>query len=179
METLTGQILNDYGKVIGETVKTTANLLEAAMDLLRTGDYKAFANRTGMGGAASPAGNLTGLPGDKRTTAQKAQQDADVRAGRKSYNALGFDQPNIDPYEMAARKGKAKGGISTGPLSGYQETLHGTEAVVPLPDNRSIPVSLDSGLATSIERNNSLLSDIIKVLKEGNSNTSLLVRNTA
>ena len=39
--------------------------------------------------------------------------------------------------------GKAKGGISSGPASGYMEKLHGTEAVVPLEGGRSIPVSLN------------------------------------
>ena len=33
------------------------------------------------------------------------------------------------------------GGISTGPEAGYWARLHGTEAVVPLPDGRSIPIS--------------------------------------
>jgi hypothetical protein len=41
--------------------------------------------------------------------------------------------------------GKALGGISAGPDSGYLEKLHGVEAVVPLPDGRSIPVTMDSG----------------------------------
>ena len=40
--------------------------------------------------------------------------------------------------------GKALGGISAGPDSGYLEKLHGVEAVVPLPDGRSIPVTMDS-----------------------------------
>ena len=39
----------------------------------------------------------------------------------------------------------ATGGISSGPESGYNVKLHGTEAVVPLPDGNSIPVSLTSG----------------------------------
>ena len=34
------------------------------------------------------------------------------------------------------------GGISRGPESGYMATLHGTEAVVPLPDGSSIPVTV-------------------------------------
>ena len=34
------------------------------------------------------------------------------------------------------------GGIASGPSSGYPVTLHGTEAVVPLPDGRTIPVSI-------------------------------------
>jgi hypothetical protein len=35
------------------------------------------------------------------------------------------------------------GGIASGPSSGYPATLHGTEAVVPLPDGKTIPVSLE------------------------------------
>lgn len=34
------------------------------------------------------------------------------------------------------------GGVATGPRSGYAATLHGTEAVVPLPDGKTIPVSM-------------------------------------
>ena len=37
------------------------------------------------------------------------------------------------------------GGVMTGPSTGYPAVLHGTEAVVPLPDGKSIPVSLDGG----------------------------------
>jgi phage-related protein len=35
-----------------------------------------------------------------------------------------------------------KGGVASGPRSGYPVELHGTEAVVPLPDGRSIPVTM-------------------------------------
>lgn len=38
--------------------------------------------------------------------------------------------------------GFADGGVVSGPTSGYPVTLHGTEAVVPLPDGRSIPVTV-------------------------------------
>lgn len=38
--------------------------------------------------------------------------------------------------------GFSDGGIASGPTSGYPVALHGTEAVVPLPDGRTIPVSL-------------------------------------
>ncbi|MEW8522558.1 MAG: tape measure protein [Candidatus Thiodiazotropha endolucinida] len=36
----------------------------------------------------------------------------------------------------------ASGGISRGPASGYPVELHGTEAVIPLPDGRAVPVTL-------------------------------------
>ena len=37
------------------------------------------------------------------------------------------------------------GGVADGPDSGYPATLHGTEAVVPLPNGRSIPVEMSGG----------------------------------
>jgi len=40
--------------------------------------------------------------------------------------------------------GFSDGGVATGPSSGYPVTLHGTEAIVPLPDGRTIPVSIKS-----------------------------------
>ncbi len=38
--------------------------------------------------------------------------------------------------------GLSSGGVVSGPKSGYPVALHGTEAVVPLPDGRTIPVSI-------------------------------------
>ena len=39
----------------------------------------------------------------------------------------------------------AGGGVARGPNSGYGAVLHGTEAVVPLPNGRSIPVDIGKG----------------------------------
>ena len=44
---------------------------------------------------------------------------------------------------FSEKEGKALGGIAEGPESGYLEKLHGNEAVIPLGDNRSVPVKLD------------------------------------
>ena len=53
---------------------------------------------------------------------------------------------NAAPAEFAT------GGIARGPKSGYAAELHGTEAVVPLPNGESIPVSLTtSGMRGLIE----------------------------
>jgi hypothetical protein len=53
----------------------------------------------------------------------------------------------------------AKGGISNGPRSGYLATLHGPEAVVPLPDGKSIPVKM-SGNQDSNSMMGSVGSDL-------------------
>jgi len=84
----------------------------------------------------------------------------------------------------ATEKAYASGGIATGPISGYSATLHGKEAVVPLPDGDSIPVTMKSttgsgdGQAQMLEvlqrqldelRNQTGLTyDMIKHLEKGN-----------
>lgn len=46
------------------------------------------------------------------------------------------------------------GGVATGPKSGYPVMLHGTEAVVPLPDGRTIPVSIKGDIGGGGQTNN-------------------------
>ena len=45
---------------------------------------------------------------------------------------------------------RADGGIANGPNSGYLAELHGTEAVVPLPDGRTIPVTLTADQVNAV-----------------------------
>ena len=54
------------------------------------------------------------------------------------FSPLAGDPPHIQT------EGYRTGGISTGPDSGYQQLLHGTEAIVPLPDGKSIPVDIQN-----------------------------------
>jgi hypothetical protein len=42
--------------------------------------------------------------------------------------------------------GFSAGGVARGPSGGYSAMLHGTEAVVPLPDGRTIPVTIRGGM---------------------------------
>jgi hypothetical protein len=52
--------------------------------------------------------------------------------------------PFVDPPHIQMPSA-ATGGIIGGPKSGYQAMLHGTEAVVPLPDGKTIPVQVKGG----------------------------------
>jgi hypothetical protein len=75
--------------------------------------------------------------------------------------------------------GFAKGGIASGSLSGYSATLHGTEAVVPLPDNKSIPVSLDgSALSGALQAQSDILSNILSAMQQNNKYASGLLQNS-
>lgn len=57
-----------------------------------------------------------------------------------------------------------KGGISTGPNTGYQATLHGTEAVIPLPDGKTIPVTL-SGYNEMMTQQIGQLDELISIMR--------------
>jgi hypothetical protein len=75
--------------------------------------------------------------------------------------------------------GFSEGGVSTGPESGYQTTLHGTEAVVPLSNNRSIPVSLDTGALTSaVNQQSGILTEILRVMRDNNTLTSGILQHS-
>lgn len=58
---------------------------------------------------------------------------------------FGFNRLQGDPPHIFMQDG----GIATGPKSGYNAMLHGTEAVVPLPDGKTIPVTMP-GIESSI-----------------------------
>tara|TARA_R110002074_G_scaffold180964_2_gene345334 strand:+ start:3696 stop:6890 length:3195 start_codon:yes stop_codon:yes gene_type:complete len=68
-------------------------------------------------------------------------------------------------------KGKAPGystgGVARGSTSGYPAVLHGTEAVVPLPNGKSIPVEMKGGGATNNNIVVNVSSDGASQKKEG------------
>lgn len=73
----------------------------------------------------------------------------DMGGYEANYGGGGFGDPTGDMGgpggEPGGDDGWRWGGISAGPSSGHRETLHGTEAVVPLPDGRTIPVEMKNG----------------------------------
>ena len=108
----------------------------------------------------------------------------DVEQGRsmvESLRNMGF-RFALDEYNNPSPKATgphfhaqlATGGIVSGPKSGYGAMLHGTEAVVPLPDGRSIPVQTnDSG---NFELQLDRLDTIISVMRDQVSATQKLLQ---
>ena len=96
-------------------------------------------------------------------------------AGGIAGAAGGLTKGMIDIY-----KGQyAAGGVAEGPVSGYSATLHGSEAVVPLPDNRSIPVNLDSSsLTAAVHQQSGILAEILRAMQNNNTLTSQIVQNS-
>lgn len=75
------------------------------------------------------------------------------------------------PTTISARyggvvSGYSVGGVARGPDAGYPAILHGTEAVVPLPNGKSIPVQMSGGAANNVTVN-------VAVDNQGNAQTSM------
>ena len=63
--------------------------------------------------------------------------------GQSYYAGVGNNQAHVSwDSMMTLLNGARNGGVFSGPASGYGMTMHGTEAVVPLPDGRNIPVDI-------------------------------------
>lgn len=79
----------------------------------------------------------------------------------------------------------AQGGVADGPTSGYKPTLHGTEAVVPLPGDRSIPVNIngpDTGelvtaISSAMQSQGDKLDRLIKIMEDNRNYTERLMYN--
>jgi lysozyme len=79
----------------------------------------------------------------------------------------------------------ATGGILSGPKSGYTAMLHGNEAVVPLPDGRTIPIANMGGSDDSFENNKIISMKIAKLdqlisgmIKNNNLSSKILQRQS-
>jgi hypothetical protein len=102
----------------------------------------------------------------------KKQSTATLTAEMKDRGLV--DSSTTNDSGMSFGVSMANGGIASGPKSGFNATLHGTEAVVPLSDNRSIPVSFDGGGLGELA---SKLDDLIRVMSDNRDYTERLMHN--
>ena len=71
--------------------------------------------------------------------------------------------------------GYASGGIMSADKSGTPTMLHGTEAIVPLPDGKSIPVTMGGSASASLPDGQSMLSTLSNPMKELSNTLSQMV----
>ena len=100
--------------------------------------------------AAQVAAMVKGMPGVKSVIDEYAKLSAGGTGGH-----------------IHAEISAANGAILSGPRSGYQPnlTMHGTEAVVPLPDGRSIPVTGGANSGEFMTAQLDKLDELISVMK--------------
>jgi len=180
-----------YNQAIKMSKEGVAGVLASLTELKDTQDPLT----TGMTGATRAAQEMAVLLEDKLLPllGTYAQTTEKINAGMAQFlNFITGKGPEPSPVplppgftppktigEAISSPGMAIGGISTGPISGYSEVLHGTEAVVPLPDNKSIPVSLDSSSITaSINQQTGVLAEILRAMQSTNSLTSQIAQNS-
>jgi hypothetical protein len=157
-------LLSKYADATGDMLTGLQNLIDMA-----------------YGGKKSPTLGEKAGQDNMMSIAQTGKTSTGEKVGffEQWFNTVGASQGMPGQGAINATKGKALGGISTGPVSGYSETLHGTEAVVPLPDGRSIPVSLDSSnITAAVNQQSGILSEILRAMQNSNSLTSQIVQNS-
>jgi len=103
--------------------------------------------------------------------------------GRSFYAGVGSNKALVDRSTVVSTlQGYRFGGVAEGPDSGYVVELHGTEAVVPLPNGRSIPVDMPDFTAgvhaqtDAIVEQNSRLDDLIKIMRTRNQISEKILR---
>lgn len=105
-------------------------------------------------------------------------------SGRGFYDKVGSNKSLIGWQDALASF--ADGGIASGPKDGYLSMMHGTEAVVPLPNGNQIPVEM-SGVSEAVETQMaammdqvSRLDELVRLMKSGQDiSTRLLKASTA
>jgi hypothetical protein len=132
--------LAEFGKMLDQVTKAMADGLKELSGLAKpeAGGATTVDKLKGAVGGAFERGSQGALLGGAVGT---VFGPAGTAIGGATGGILGAIGGAIEGFLGA---GKALGGISAGPDSGYLEKLHGVEAVVPLPDGRSIPVTMDS-----------------------------------
>jgi len=124
------QALSGFNGAAGQQMTAAQTMLQAAQLMAQTSVGSGFASG---GGGLGLIGDLFGGIGQSPTFS-----GADLSGLGNAFNVSSFPMATF-----------AAGGVSHGPRSGYAAMLHGTEAVVPLPNGRSLPVQLQGGAAGS------------------------------
>ena len=153
---------DEYKSITGKAVTVTSGLRDSTKQQQL---YDAYISGRSKFPAARPGTSKH----ERGLAVDVNQSDADVLDSMGLLKKHGLSRPVAgDPVHI---QGFAGGGIASGPQSGYQTMLHGTEAVVPLPDGKSIPVefpNIMSGLSDEtnlIAQQLAKMDDIMRVMQ--------------
>ena len=100
--------------------------------------------KTATQGSTPAASTATGsVPATAAPLSPSGGENIKPPGAKNNTNPVGPTNPASDKVKSnlgTNERSAQTGGVLSGPTSGYTATLHGTEAVVPLPDGKSIPV---------------------------------------
>lgn len=134
---------NGMASAINSIVQGTATVKEAFSSLAMS-VLQALSQMISKMIAVRIMQSLIGMPGGS---------DAGMTdmSGLNQFDGMGMMTQGVARYggvfgsNGKSMPGYATGGIAKGPQAGYPVMMHGTEAVVPLPNGKSIPVHLEGG----------------------------------
>jgi len=191
MESLAQTALPTYAKVMASAAANTAGIVTTGIKLVlgQIGILQAFSQMTGI--------DLSKVPGLGSVMSGSAPSAADVQnTGSGAGSSLASAQSSSTQAPTKGQAGSlegtyappppkaADGGILSGPVSGFAAELHGTEAVVPLPDGKTIPVEVSAptagatddtavkNLTASVNQQTGILNQILSSMNKNNSLTS-------
>lgn len=104
-------------------------------------------------------------------------------SGRSYYDGVGNNKALVSRADLMTAIQAETGGIFSGPRSGYRAVLHGTEAVVPLPDGKTIPVQMPELTASMSDQVSmmgvqiSKLDELISVMRTQNTISEKILRS--
>ena len=151
----------------GSATDALYGVAQQVHDLLG-GDYKYFSGFNDRSGGKHGEGKAFDIVLNDRNKYESALSQIKGIAGVTfaQFEPKGFKNPNgsvSSGDHIHAEVSAANGGIVTGPKSGYNAVLHGTEAVVPLSGGRSIPVEMPGLTASMSGQINMMAMQITKL----------------
>ena len=115
-----------------------------------------------------------------------ADQEARLQAAKErvweARKQMAYKNPNGKVIVQSGEPFAAQGGVFSGPKTGYNATLHGNEAVVPLPSGDKIPVEM-GGISSMFDEQVSMMTDqvgrldeLVKLLRVGTEISNRILR---
>jgi hypothetical protein len=168
METLVGENLGTYSKMLADTYSKTSEMMtkvvEGVDQLLKVAKGEGLEGLNENSQDTKIEKNLQGFwENFEHYSARAVEKTGDGIAGalkmagaetlggwvgKLTDSAKDERRKNETDYmKKEGRTGFALGGIASGPTSGFETLLHGTEAVVPLPDGKSIPIDMSGTIS--------------------------------
>ena len=144
MEGVAGSALPTYNQVLLDTTHKTLDFVTAQITAFTEfmQSQKEFTDVMKYLGRV-----LQSVPGGGfvQAGAQKLVDAADFigHGAPEKISAMGIDVL-ANPDNPGPTPSAAEGGVLSGPATGFPATLHGTEAVVPLPDGKTIPIEVST-----------------------------------
>jgi len=179
-----------YGKTF-EQMREDVNLQSAAMDALLAANQAQLAKaQVSTKDAAMYMSHVLGA--GTATKILKAANDVNIddvvmpiaKANNpglfKGVRTVGDIKASFD--RVTGGGGYQYGGVASGPKSGYMSMLHGTEAVIPLPGGRSVPVEM-TGMSDKIGEQVGMMSaqldrldEMVSLMRTSNDTNAKILR---